>query len=67
MLTSWLVPLGQDFELSMGISCDGYSSRTFEELIGKIDGKESEKNILYLAYFIDGSINYFRFKSEVQV
>ena len=52
MLTSWLVPLGQDFELSMGISCDGYSSRTHEELMGKIDGKESEKIILIIKYII---------------
>ena len=52
MLTSWLVPLGQDFELSMGISCDAYSSRTYEELMGKIDGKESEKNILIIIYVI---------------
>ena len=57
MLTSWLVPLGQDFELSIGISCDGYSSRTYEELMGKIDGKESEKNILIIKYIIFGIFN----------
>ena len=36
----------------MGISCDGYSSRTHEELMGKIDGKESEKIILIIKYII---------------
>ena len=51
MFTSWLVPLGQDFEMAIGATCSGYGSRTFEELIGKIDSKERFQNsgILILA------------------
>ena len=44
MFTSWLVPLGQDFEMALGAECSGYGSRTFEELIGKIDSKEKFQN-----------------------
>ena len=44
MFTSWLVPLGKDFEMAIGATCSGYGSRTFEELIGKIDSKEKFEN-----------------------
>ena len=38
MFTSWLVPLGKDFEMALGVSCAGYGSRTHEDLMG---GKEN--------------------------
>ena len=44
MFTSWLVPLGKDFEMAIGATCSGYGSRTFDDLIGKIDGKERFQN-----------------------